>query len=392
MHSSRRKFLRTSGLGLVSLCIGGFELKVLSSWIPKEVLQNRIPQLLQSAGLSRLSMSVLENGNIWSKQFGTPGADTNLTVFEAGSLSKPLAAVLALQLQSQGKLDLNKPLADYWSPPELQNVEQAQQVTAVHVLSHASGLQNWRFNAQDRLKLNFIPGTDFSYSGEGYVWLQQVMEHLTGSGYADLISKQVLTPLGMSNSSFDYKAELFDQMVPGHQRDGSLGDNYGERIGRAFKKIASTQNTNLSEWQMPKVLSEFKNVEPNLPALPVFVAPNAAGSLACTAEDYIRFIQALLAKDPQLGLSKQDYVSLFTKESKVTADISWGLGWGLAGNSIGEMIFHTSETRFFKGVALIDPKANKALTILTNGANGDRVYDQVSRQTTDLPLAFLNSF
>ena len=392
MHYSRRRFLWTSGLGITGLCCGGFKYRFSDTWIPSGELQEQIPQFMKQWGLTHMSMAVFQNGAVWDKQFVTSGADDALTVFEAGSLSKPLAAVLALQLQNQGRFSLDKPLAHYWLPKELEAVDGAQDITARHVLSHASGLQNWRFQAQDRLKLSFKPGAGFSYSGEGYVWLQQVMEHLTGAGYSDLIANQVLKPLGMSNSNFCYDSRIFAKMTPGYQRNNEPGDNYGARIGRAFEQIAKAENQTLSSWNMQKVLSEFQNVEPNLPALPVFVSPNAAGSLASTTEDYIGFIKALMQYDPGIGLSEQDYNQLFMKQSEVSTSISWGLGWGLAQEAARQLVFHTAETRFFKGVAVLDRPAKRALVILTNGANGDRVYDQVCRTVTDLPLDFLQSF
>ena len=213
MPYSRRRFLWASGLGIMGLCCGSFKYRYSDTWIPGSDLQEQIPQLLQQTGLSHLSMAVFENDTVWDKQFVTSGADRTLTVFEAGSLSKPIAAVLALQLQNQGRFSLNKPLAHYWLPRELEAIDGAKDITARQVLSHASGLQNWRFQAQDQLRLSFKPGAGFSYSGEGYVWLQQVMEHLTGAGYADLVINQVLKPLGMSNSSFCYDSEVFTKMA-----------------------------------------------------------------------------------------------------------------------------------------------------------------------------------
>jgi len=288
---------------------------------------------------------------------------------------------------------MDRPLSQYWIPEDLTENTSAAAITARHILSHSSGLQNWRFRDTDQLSLKFEPGSGYQYSGEGFVWLQQVFEKITGMGYSELASTQVFEPLGMQNSSFCFTSGLFEQMTPGYKTDGSLGDDYSKQMGQTFWKLAKSAGKDLSNWTMDDALSNFNRFKPDLPALPVFVSPNAAGSLSSSSEDYLKFVKAILSKDSRLSLNENDYESLFTPLSKVSDTIDWGLGWGIAGATSGQpIIFHTSETRFYKGVAVIQPGPNRALVMLTNGANGDRVYDPIARKVTGLSLEFLNSF
>jgi CubicO group peptidase (beta-lactamase class C family) len=115
-----------------------------------------------------------------------PGA-----IFEAASLSKPIFAAAVLTLVQQGKLDLDRPLASYLSgpyrheqnpfghgPSDVVTDPRLARVTARMVLSHTSGLPNW--SRHQPLSFLANPGQKWSYSGEGYVYLQHVVETITG--------------------------------------------------------------------------------------------------------------------------------------------------------------------------------------------------------------------
>src|SRR4030095_1153264 len=126
---------------------------------------------------------------IWNHAFGVKNASTrepvdDNTVFEAASLSKPVMAYAALKLVDAGKLDLDKPLAQYLEKPYLEGDDRLNLITARRVLTHTTGFPNWRQQGQP-LKIVFPPGERFSYSGEGFVYLQKVIERLTGQAFDD---------------------------------------------------------------------------------------------------------------------------------------------------------------------------------------------------------------
>ncbi|MBB4659508.1 serine hydrolase [Parvularcula dongshanensis] len=74
---------------------------------------------------------------------GRPAATD--TIYNVASLAKPVSALLALRLVDTGLLGLDEPLAPYWTDPDLEGSPFAKEVTARHVLSHTSGLPNWRY-------------------------------------------------------------------------------------------------------------------------------------------------------------------------------------------------------------------------------------------------------
>ena len=123
---------------------------------------------------------------------------TGDTVFEAASLSKPVFASIVMQLAAEGAIDLTRPLVAYLPLPNPAD-ERAKIITATHVLSHSSGWRNWRNSRDVALTADFPPGSKFSYSGEGYFFLQRVVEKLTGKGLPRLARERVFVPLGMQS-------------------------------------------------------------------------------------------------------------------------------------------------------------------------------------------------
>jgi CubicO group peptidase (beta-lactamase class C family) len=124
------------------------------------------------------------------------------------------------------------------------------QITARRVLSHTTGFPNWRIGA---LKIHFTPGERFSYSGEGFVYLSKVVEHVTGEKFNDFMKRIVFEPLGMTSSSYVWQDSYDTLKVFSH-------NTRGEAV--SLKKLT------------PGVA-------------------NAAASLHTTARDYGRFVAAI---------------------------------------------------------------------------------------------------
>jgi CubicO group peptidase (beta-lactamase class C family) len=126
---------------------------------------------MEQTDVPGLSVAVVDSDQIvWAAGFGVAHAATQApvtadTVFQAASLSKSAVAYAALRLADAGMLDLDQPLASYLPDPYAPDVPQVQAITARQLLSHSSGLQNWRHAPEDRLELALASGSGFRYSG-----------------------------------------------------------------------------------------------------------------------------------------------------------------------------------------------------------------------------------
>jgi CubicO group peptidase (beta-lactamase class C family) len=266
-----------------------------------------------------------------------PGA-----IFEAASLSKPVFAAAVLTLVQQGKLDLDRPLASYLPGPYRHQQNPFTQgpsdtvtdprflrVTARMVLSHTSGLPNWSHHQP----LTFIadPGQKWSYSGEGYVYLQRVVETLTGEDLQTFVQRSVFSPLGMAHSSFVWRPEFAGSFLPPHASDGSAS-----RPERYVKAVASS-------------------------------------TLYTSLDDYAKFVSALLHPLPGSPFALEE-----TKQVDVDSgmDLCWGLGVALEETS-KDSYLHWGANPGFQSFFMVQPGSGRGLLFLTDSDNGLDLVDPV---------------
>ncbi len=151
---------------------------------------------------------IRERRLVWSRGYGlrAAGSDepvTPDTVFEAASMSKPVMAVLAMQLVDQGRLALDQPVVAYGPELLLPDQPEKQRVTARMLLAHTSGYPNWHPGGEELqgpLPLLFRPGARFGYSGEGSFYLQRRIEWISGLPLDRLAQQRLFGPLGLQHS------------------------------------------------------------------------------------------------------------------------------------------------------------------------------------------------
>src|ERR1044072_2972074 len=131
-----------------------------------------IQQLINEANIPAISLAYIKDGKVQEQyNVGVKSAElkdpiNDSTVFAACSLSKTVFSYGVYKLVQHKKLDLDRPLYEYYAYKDVEDDARYKQVTARMILSHSSGLPNWR-NGQ--LIFNYDPGKKFSYSGEGFV-------------------------------------------------------------------------------------------------------------------------------------------------------------------------------------------------------------------------------
>lgn len=311
-------------------------------------LDQRIIQLMDSASIPGLSIALIRNNKlVYSQGYGLTKADstqrvTPETVFEAASLSKPVFAYAVLQLVEQGLLDLNKPLYEYLPYPDAATDERYKKITARLVLSHQSGFPNWRKNRKlPQLAMSFTPGERFGYSGEGFVYLQRVVEKLTGQPIDAFMNERVLKPLNMTNSSFIWQPTFDAHVAQPH-----------DESGKPEEKGKPTQ-------------------------------ANMAYSLHTTAEDYARFIQAIFS---QKGLKASTIDRMLSPQSRLptrfsgdtlSSNLFWGLGFGLERSPTGMYFWHWGDNGSFKCYITANRARKEAIVYFANSTNGLDIADRI---------------
>ena len=129
------------------------------------------------------------------------------------------------------------PLTKYTNTRYVSNDPRLDLITARHVLMHSTGFPNWR-SANRPMAINFTPGQKFSYSGEGYSYLQSVITHLTGrldsnrcgayesgvrfcaTDIADYMQTRLLRPFHMNSSTYLWSEQLAKNLARPHGKHG----------------------------------------------------------------------------------------------------------------------------------------------------------------------------
>ena len=168
---------------------------------------------------------------------------TMVKMLEYMALGKPIVAYGAHLLAEKGILDLDRPLSAYLESRYVED-RRIDQITARLVLSHSSGFPNWRpgrwSDDPKPLLIEFDPGEKFQYSGEGYQYLQEVIEHLTGETLDRYLERAVLEPLGMTDSSFLWEERFEGNHASRHDGEGVPGREWQPREALAAGTLQTT--------------------------------------------------------------------------------------------------------------------------------------------------------
>ena len=146
------------------------------------------------------------------------------TLFQIGSIAKPIVASACLRLFEQEKLDLHAPVEEVLDWFVVRSRFDSP-VTIHHLLTHTSGLvmmidttpssayQVWSLRSTE---LGFEPGSKFSYSNVGYNVLQCIIEAITGMKLDHALRELIFGPLAMSASYGEVMCSLYDHIAKGH--------------------------------------------------------------------------------------------------------------------------------------------------------------------------------
>jgi CubicO group peptidase (beta-lactamase class C family) len=350
-------------------------------WQPSADLLRNLPRLLELASVPGLAMAVVDSGRLWIRGFGQAVEETRQsvseqTVFEAASLGKPVFAYAVLRLADSRLLDLDRPLFDYLPTPEANN-PRMRRVTPRHVLSHTTGLLNWR-QQPGPLEPASEPGKIFSYSGEAYFYLQRVVEAVTHKPFARVMREQALDPLGMTETSYVWLPSFESRMAAGYDGQEKRLDVQAA-IGRRTLEIAEQWGTPLSDWRYDEAARAVPLINPQWPPLPLYMVPNAATSMLTTVSDYAKFLTRVVAPEGGHGLelSPAGRRAMMTPYVRLNSALWWGLGWGIQRDEHGDVLWHWGANNSFRNFVIADPANQRAVVVFTNSENGPRIYERV---------------
>ena len=314
-----------------------------------------------------VSVAFINDGRVeWSKGYGVReagGSDavTADTLFQAASISKPVAAMAALRLVQEGKLrldeDVNQKLVSWKVPGN--ELTKEQEVTVRGLLSHSAGLTVHGFGgyASDApvptlsqvlegvipansksIRVDIPSGTKYRYAGGGYVVLQQLLLDVTGKQFPLFMRETVLKRIGMTRSTYEQPLpkERWPQAAVGHRSNG-------------------------------------EKVKGNWHSYPEM----AAAGLWTTPTDLARFaieIQRSLDGKSNRVLSRE-----MTRQMLTPQVGGWGLGFSLAGEGASARFSHGGANEGYRCVLVAYKNTGQGAVVMTNAERGSSLADEVLR-------------
>ncbi|MFD1096216.1 serine hydrolase domain-containing protein [Salegentibacter chungangensis] len=314
--------------------------------------------------IAKVSKNKLE----WSKAYGTANTRTGKkvdtsTLFQAGSISKPVTALGALKLVENNKLDLDEDVNKYlksWKIPENKYTSK-EKVSLRMLLTHTAGTNVSGFPGYKRrdslpttamilngkgdtpkLIVDTLPGSNWSYSGGGYTVIQQLIEDVSGLPFEEYMQKEILAPLGMENSSFE-------QPLP-----------------------EKTENFSAAYDLQGKIIDSLYHNYPEKAAAGLWTTPTDLAK-------YCMEIQKILSGKKYGVISKSMAGQMLTKHQ-----FSWGLGPRLQGEKDSLIFAHGGKNAGFTNNLLAFANKGEALIIMTNGDNGIRLFQEIQRSVSEV--------
>jgi CubicO group peptidase (beta-lactamase class C family) len=319
-------------------------------------------QLMAAAQVPGMALALIDDGRVvYERAYGMADRDRRLplrtdTVMYAASLTKTAFAHLVMQLVDAGVVPLDapvgelleKPLPEYPDLADLRDDPRWRRLTPRMLLTHTSGLVNWRWiNDDGKLDFKFDPGTRYAYSGEGIQILQLVVEERTGQSLADLMQRRVFDRFAMTRTSLAWRPDF----------EGNAATEYDA----PGKPIAHRRRTRAQ----------------------------AAGSMDTTVHDYAAFMAAVLRGDglsaasaaamlsAQVAIvSPQEFPTHWPGETDVNraVGLSYGLGWGVYISPLGPAFFKEGHDDGTDNFALGFRDSKRGVVFLSNSGNAERLF------------------
>ncbi len=257
---------------LALLCL---PLPLIGQPIPSgAAIDAQVKKIMSDTHANGMAVAVVDKGKVgYVQAYGIRNAKgdplTIDTVMYGASITKTVLAYTTMQLVDQGKLSLDTPIKDdldhpltTYGPdpvfpdkhgpyPDLANDPRWEKITPRMCLTHSTGFNNfWFIEPDHKLHIHFDPGTRYSYSGEGFILLQFVIEHGRkaqglGLDVGDL-TKATFDRLGMTRTSLVWRPDFASNLADGWNDKGQPK----EHDRRSKVRAAGSMDTTISD--LPK--------------------------------------------------------------------------------------------------------------------------------------------
>ncbi len=327
----------------------------------------RLDDRMRHHGVPGVSIAVVGDSSIaWARGFGVANARsgepvTAETLFQAASVSKPVAAMAALRLVEEGLAELDQDVNERlktWTVPNGDYTRDSK-VTLRRLLTHTAGLNATGFTGYDvgtklptvaqvldgeppansvPVRVSAVPGTVWSYSGGGYIVMQLLLQDISGKTFPQLVKTTVFDKLEMARSTFEQPlpARLEKAAATGHSADG-------EPVSGGWR------------------------VYPEL----------AAAGLWTTPSDLSRLIIALQRSLSGLGesaLSEETARSMILPQQA-----GWGLGFQVGTTGAANWFTHTGHNEGFTCYLFAYAESGEGAVVMTNSDHSDELVLEILR-------------
>ncbi|MDQ4214536.1 serine hydrolase domain-containing protein [Microbacterium capsulatum] len=319
------------------------------------VLDERVPALLDELQVPGVGIGLSLGGESVATGYGVTNLEhplpvTGDTIFQVGSISKTFVGLIAAQLEAEGLLDIEAPIA-----PLLADLGALDpRITMRHLLTHGSGIDaqymigragellanhaddsiaaSIRHFADDALM--FAPGTDFSYSGPGFMVAGAVIERITGRAWADVLRERVLVPAGMAQTFTTADEAITYRVAAPHDiTDG---------VARLARNEGWQRGWQLPGWDVP------------------------GGGVLSTGRELMRYAAYARRRDPELGFTR-------CLASRGVPGQEVGYAW-MREHRRGRAAFgHDGLTIGYASRFRMIPEDDFAYAILSNSVKGKRI-------------------
>jgi CubicO group peptidase (beta-lactamase class C family) len=346
-------------------------------------LSREIPGMMRASHTVGLSIALVDGDRtIWARGFGWADRSarvpvTRNTLFYIGSTSKTLAAAAVMQLVQQGRVDLDAPLSRYVPQFKMLPRFRGNVITVRSVLDMHSGIPGdidngllttgrpyrgynsflLRVLARDYPERRI--NTAWAYSNSGYALLQNVVQNVTGKGFAAYTSEHLFGPMGMANTTFDDASVRSAELAHGYL---AVADANG------VVRVLARPRAYLNGW--------------------------AAGSVVSSATDMAAYLKTLLADgvapSGRRVLAKSTLQEMITPQTRLPLDITSfqaGLGWwvGDAGNKwMGPAISWNGDTTEFHTFFRWLPESRLGVFVSVNTTSTAQVRDDIGLRALGL--------